>query len=287
MISKRGSWVLAAILCILILCVSSLQAAPLQTRGRSDENKLTRFAPTQMADGHGLQGGSEACVMPMIPVPAFGGDAQDPNARSSYPAKDEAAHKVTAVGLIFVMMVWSLFFFDVISSSTAFVFGGGFLISMGLYLVLWLFYLLLPENIPALHDYVTRDVGQQQHLIIALCLISAGFNDVFIGRGWLHSKNWHTLSLVSISLAGMAFMAHPQDNPVSHAEHLYLGAFIVFGAVLFNICKRETDSFKLFTPSIFDPLVACSSISYLGATIVLLYVFCTIVSRCVWCEWHP
>lgn len=188
---------------------------------------------------------ARGCEVELIPVPLFGGNATDPLAISTYSDQSNRAHRTLGIGVFLLLGIWAGFVSGITPrAQLTFTLAGLTLICMGMYLLLWVFVLMYPSDITALHEYVSIDVTQHQHIAIGLLLIASGWIDVLFGARRLASKNWHFLSSLALALVGMIFMVHPQETFTSHMQHLFMGTGLSLGAALLCSAKREADSWK-------------------------------------------
>ena len=77
---------------------------------------------------------------------------------SVYPQKSQNAHVVIGALTVVLLYIWGCNLLGLLSLSKAFMLNGITEIAQGGYLLFWLFYLLHPQDLKALHNYVLDGV---------------------------------------------------------------------------------------------------------------------------------
>lgn len=150
----------------------------------------------------------------------------------------ERAHFLLGISLGLIVLIWSSFAMDKLSISRSLFATSAVQLLMGLYLFVWCFYLLQPNDVINLIQYSLSDLRQLQHVAISLLLIASGAIEVLQAVRFLISRQWTMLWTACMVYVGLIFFAHPQHGYGHTVQHIMLGFTMVAGGLLFGRAKE-------------------------------------------------
>ena len=160
------------------------------------------------------------------------------------------AHRVFGSMTLAVMTAWACAMTQVCSVAWAYAAAGAATLGCGLWLLLWVTYLLKPSvRLSELLSFAVHDVAQEQHLVIGLLLTAAGVSELLHAaalasrrRTLCAARAIHSVWFCNMASVGLLFIGHPQRSWGETQRHVVLGLCLVFGAFMLCVEKREVSS---------------------------------------------